>query len=222
MKTSFALSAMAAAVAALPTDSRQCSSVRQNANFDDLTGVPGLIFNPIPEPYQGLLFQGADFLTVIRTGTGLLPGVVPHSGDNMAAINVVTQLSGTPMLTTNYASSNIESFQLESFYYGCVLQLANRATAVPIACNIYITGYKGSDNTVSASQQVCSQSYSYNLTSMLGLQQQAFGRLNDCAHKDIQVAVIQFDLQGGLSAADALSGLVIDDVMFSTKAKSCK
>jgi hypothetical protein len=140
----------------------------------------------------------------------------------MAAINVVTQLSGTPMLTTNYASSNIESFQLESFYYGCVLQLANGATAVPIAFNINITGYKGSDNTVSASQQVCSQSYSYNPTSMLGLQQQAFGRFDDCAHKDIQFAVIQFDLQGGLSAADALSGLVIDDVKFSTKAKSCK
>jgi hypothetical protein len=227
MKTSFAISAIAAVAAAVPTGSKPktCPAVSQNANFDDLTGVAGLIFNPIPTPYKGLLFQGAQYTTIVRTspvlGTGLVPGVVPHSGTNYAGINVASQLAGTPMLTTNYASSNVESFRLESFYFGCVVQLANGATAVPTDCNINVTGYKGSDNTISASEQVCSQSYSYHPTTALGLQQQAFGRFDDCANKDIQFAVIQFDLEGGMSAVDALSALLLDDVKFSTKAKTC-
>ncbi|KAF2127399.1 hypothetical protein P153DRAFT_358991 [Dothidotthia symphoricarpi CBS 119687] len=221
MKTSFTLAALTVAAVAAPTSVKKCSSVSQNANFDDLTGVPGVILNTIPTPYKGLLYQGTAFTTVVRTGTTVQPGVTPHSGLNYGAINVASQLSGTPMLTTNYASSKIESFQLESFYFGCVLQLGQGATAVPTACNINVTGYKGSDNTVSASKQVCSQSYSYNPTSILGLQQQAFGSFSDCAKKDIQFAVIQFSLPGGMAAANPLSALVIDDVKYSTKASSC-
>jgi hypothetical protein len=221
MKTSFALSAIAAVAAAAPTTSKVCPNVPRDANFDDLTGVPGLIFNPIPIPYMGLLFQGAQFTTIVRTGTGLVPGVVPHSGNNYAGINVASQLGGTPMLTTNYPSSNIASFQLESFYFGCVVQLANGATAVPTACNINVTGYKGNDNTVSSSTQVCSQSYSYNPTTALSLQQQAFGKFDDCAWKDLQFAVITFTLPGGMSAASPLSALLLDDIKYSTKAKSC-
>ncbi|KAJ8112452.1 hypothetical protein OPT61_g5179 [Boeremia exigua] len=227
MKTSFALSALVATVAALPTALKPkiCPAVPQNANFDDLRGLPGSIFNSIPTPYKGLLFQGAQYTSVLRTspllGTGLVPGVAPNSGNNYAGIQVVSQLSGTPMLTVNYASSNIESFQLDSFYFGCVIQLANGVTAIPSACKINVTGYKGTDNNVAAGQQVCSQSYSYTPASALGRQQQTFGRFSNCAGKDIQYAVVQFDLEGAAGALDVLSGLVLDDVKYSTKAKKC-
>lgn len=220
MKTSFALSALAATVAAVPTGTKQCSRVSQNANFDDLTGIPGNAFNTIPTPYKGLLYQGQTFSTVVKTG-GLLPGVAPHSGVNYAVIGLPTMLAGTPMLSTNYPESNIASFQLESFYFGCVIQLANGATAVPSACDINITGYKGSDNTVAASQQVCSQSYQYNPTTALALQQQAFGKFSDCAGKDIQFATIQFTLPGGSAALGPLSSLTLDDIKYSTVAKTC-
>jgi hypothetical protein len=219
MKISFTLSAIVAAVAAVPTGPKQCPFVPRNADFDDLPQIPGTVLNPIPTPYKGLLFQGATYATFVRTG--LLPGVEPHSGNNYAAIGVASELGGTPMLTTNYQSSKIQSFQLESFYFSCLVQALNGATAVPSACNINVSGYKGSDNTVSASQQVCSQSYSYNPSTALGPQQQAFGKFDDCAHKDIQFAVIQFSLPGGLSVANPLSGLVLDDIKYSTKAKRC-
>jgi hypothetical protein len=219
MKTSFALSAIAAVAAAVPTGSKQCPAVSQNANFDDLS--PALLaFTPIPTPYKNLLYQGITYSTVLSTG-GLLPGVAPHSGTNYAGIGLQSMLGGTPMLTTNYPSSNIESFQLQSFYFGCIVQLSNGATAVPAECNINVTGYKGNDNTVSASKQVCSQTYSYNPTTILGLQQQAFGKFDDCAHKDIQFAVIQFSLPGGFSAANPLTAVLLDDIKYTTKAKSC-
>lgn len=220
MKTVLILSAIVAAVAAVPVDPKQCPSVQQNANFDDLLQIPGSVLNPIPVPYKGLFFQGATYATVISTG--LLPAIPPHSGKNYAAVGVASEtLGGTAMLTTNYPSSNTTSFQLQSFYFGCVLQALNGATAAPAACNINISGYKGSDNTVSASQQVCSQSYSYNPTTSLGVQQQAFGQFDDCAGKDIQFAVIQFSFVGGMSAANPLAGLVLDDIKYLIKTKSC-
>jgi len=223
MKSTFAVAALASVAAAIPTHPQTCPRTSQNANFDDLEGgLPGSIVNPIPTPYKGLLFQGITYTTVINTGTGLQPGIAPHSGANYGAINVLSQLQGTPMITANYPESKISSFQLESFYYACVVQLATGAAAIPTECNINVTGYQGSDNAVAASKQVCSQSYNYNPTTPLAVQQQTFGKFNDCWGKDLQFAVIQFDLTGGISALDALSALVIDDVKFSTVAKDCK
>ena len=60
------------------TPAPTCNAVQRNANFDDLTGVPGSELNPIPDPYMGLFFQGFDFVTVVQTNVA--PGVVPHSG----------------------------------------------------------------------------------------------------------------------------------------------
>jgi hypothetical protein len=120
---------------------------------------------PIPTLYKNLYYQGISFATTVLAG--VTPEIVPHSGTKFAAIGLPDMLRGTSMLTTNYPSSNIESFQLESFYYGCVIQVLNGDTAVPTVCTINVTGYKGSDNTVADSQQVCSQTYSYNPTTML-------------------------------------------------------
>jgi hypothetical protein len=219
MKTSFVTGAMVAAAAAAPSAPKQCPSVPRNANFDDLTPLPLVAATPVPTPYMGLLFQAVDFFTT--SNPGFLPGIAPHSGKNFGGIGLQSQLRGTPMLTTNYPSSNIQSLQLESFYFACVVQAANSATAVPTACNIYVTGYTGNDNTVSASKQVCAQSYSYNPTTALAVQQMAFGKFDDCAKKDLQFATIQFNLPGGSTALGPLSALVIDDVKYSTKAKSC-
>lgn len=48
-----------------------------NANFDDLTGIPGTATNAIKVPYKGLYYQGFQFADVLQTN--LLPGPVPHS-----------------------------------------------------------------------------------------------------------------------------------------------
>lgn len=130
-------------------------------------------------------------------------------------------LAGTPMLTTNYANSKIASFSLENLYFGCTTQLANGATALPSACNVQITGYRGSDNSVSNAQQVCSKQLQYNPSTTLGAQQMAFSGNIFSACKDIQFAVVTFSPPGGAAATAPLVGLLIDDVKYSTKAKKC-
>jgi hypothetical protein len=40
--------------------------------------------------------------------------------------------------------------------------------------------------------------------------------------KDLSFATIQFSPPGGVSATDALTALIIDDVKYSTKSKDCK
>jgi hypothetical protein len=54
------------------------NAVQRDATFDDLTGVPGVEFNPIPDPYMGLYYQGFDFTTIVETDVA--PGIIPHSG----------------------------------------------------------------------------------------------------------------------------------------------
>ncbi|KAI5362756.1 hypothetical protein Slin14017_G064370 [Septoria linicola] len=191
----------------------------QLANFDDLTGIPGSIVNDIPTPYKGLDYVGIGFTTVISTGTGLQPGISPHSGLNYAAINLLTQQQGTPTLTTYYPGSNIDSFDLESFYFGCVVQLATGAAAVPTACNVQITGYKGSDNSVSNAKQVCSQQFQYNPTTAIATVEQAFSGPVSKNCKNLDFAIVTFSLEGGSAALQSLGALVLDDIKYSTCSK---
>jgi hypothetical protein len=185
---------------------------------------------------MGLNYQAFGFVETILTG--LLPGVVPHSGKKYAlmalwysyqfipltnysrryaASGVVGQTTkGTPMFTTNYPESKIQRFDLQSFYFACVLNTANGATAVPTPCNIQITGYQGSDNSVSNAKQVCSQQFQYNPTTILGSQQQAFSRqVNNC-FKNLQFAIVTYTLPGGLSAANAALAILLDDIKYTT------
>ncbi|THV94939.1 hypothetical protein D6D25_09285 [Aureobasidium pullulans] len=200
------LLALAATVAAVPTSKQpSCPAVSQNANFDDLTALPLVNLSPVPTPYKGLYFQAFDFATVIQTG--LLPGPVPHSG---------LQLQGTPMITTNYQDSKTKSFDLKDFYFSCVLNLGQGATALNQACNVEVTGYQGSDNSVSNAKQVCSQQFQFNPSSALAVQQLAYsGPVKGC--EDIQFAVFTFSVPGGEAAVNTLNGLVIDDVRVNTR-----
>ncbi|THZ14211.1 hypothetical protein D6C91_07438 [Aureobasidium pullulans] len=209
------LLALAATVAAVPTSKQpSCPAVSQNANFDDLTALPLVNLSPLPTPYKGLYFQAFDFATVIQTG--LLPGPVPHSGSNYAFANLVSELQGTPMITTNYQDSKTKSFDLKDFYFSCVLNLGQGATALNQACNVEVTGYQGSDNSVSNAKQVCSQQFQFNPSSALAVQQLAYsGPVKGC--EDIQFAVFTFSVPGGEAAVNTLNGLVIDDVRVNTR-----
>lgn len=126
-------------------------------------------------------------------------------------------LAGTPMLTTNYQDSRTQSFSLESFYFGCVTTAA-ALTSVPSACDVTVTGYRGSDNSVSNAKQICSQQFQFNPSTILGTQQQAFsGKVKGC--DNIQFAIITFSPPGGLKATSEAQSLLIDNVKFSTCSK---
>ena len=124
------------------------------------------------------------------------------------------------MLTTFYQDSKVDAFDLESFYFGCVIGLAQGATAVPNACNIQITGYRGSDNSVANAQQVCAQQFQYNPSTALGPQQQAFsGPVKKC-FKDLQFATVTFTPPGGQALIASRLALLLDDIKYETK--QCK
>lgn len=75
-----------------------------------------------------------------------------------------------------------------------------------------MTGYRGSDNTLSASTQVCSHQFHYLPSTNVGVQQQAFsGLIGDCGA--LQFVVVTFVPPGGLSATSPALALVIDDVV---------
>ena len=121
-------------------------------------------------------------------------------------------LQGTPLISTHYPSSPAARFSPQSFYFGCTLNLLNAAAAPPTECLISLAGYRGSDNTVAASSPVCSQQFYYLPSTALGPQQMAFsGPLLPC-FQDIQFAVVQFDLPGGMSALDPALVLAVDDL----------
>lgn len=96
--------------------------------------------------------------------------------------------------------------------------LGQGAAAIPAACNIQVTGYQGSDNSVSNAKQICSRQFQYNPTTALGTVEQAFsGKINGC--KDLSFAIVTFSPPGGLAATSPLLAVVLDDIKYSTCSK---
>lgn len=133
-----------------------------------------------------------------------------------AVADVISEASGTPMITTNYQGGpapGAELFSPKSLYFSCTIQAGNGATDPSTACDISITGYRGPDNSVSTATQVCSQQFQYNPTSAIGVQQQAFGQFN-AACSDLNFLLIQFSLPGGEAALDPTLALELDDFKY--------
>jgi hypothetical protein len=119
------------------------------------------------------------------------------------------------MLTVNYPNSIIKSFSMKSFYFGCAMNLLNGGAAVPTACIITFTGYKGSDNSVSDSQQVCSREFQYNPSSALGPQEMSFSQtIVGCT--EIQFGIFTFSPPGGSAATAPDLGLALDGIVYET------
>ena len=124
------------------------------------------------------------------------------------------------MLTVYYPNSKVNSFDLDSFYFGCVLNLGQDAAAVPNACNIEFTGYQGADNSVSNAKQVCSQLLQYNPSSILQAQQMAFSRQVKSCFNNLQFIIITFSTPGGQPLLNTDLALLLDDIKYDTK--TCK
>lgn len=173
----------------------------------------------MPTPEANLLFQA--FLIVTADVAGLPTeqiGLVPHSSPNYAVTsNQGTTTSGQALVSTNYEGSTAKEVDLYSFYFGCSVNVDNPAGNPPQACSVTVTGYKGSDNTVANSQEVVAQTFEYNPTTALGLQQLAFtGSLNPL-FKGLQFFTFQFQTEDVVLNADL--ALALDDV--SVQVRGC-
>lgn len=55
-------------------------------------------------------------------------------------ISLTQLVAGTPLITTNYENSNVTSFTLQDFYYGCAINLGQGFIGLPASCLISVTG----------------------------------------------------------------------------------
>ena len=98
------------------------------------------VLDTVPVPYQNLNFSSFNFQ---EAGTaGIAPGVVPQSAPNYAA-NGPLDPSRTPMFTIQ--GTNTTSFDLESFYYGCLAPTEVSNVQVSTNCTFTATGFKASN-----------------------------------------------------------------------------
>lgn len=83
-------------------------------------------------------------MSLVQTsGLQSLAIVEPNSPDNYAAyskLDVATVAQGQPSMTTTYADSTIDRFDLKSVYYGCALGTQESVLGVPQSCVVSIKG----------------------------------------------------------------------------------
>lgn len=131
------------------------------------------------------------------------------------------------MLSVHYDNSSVDSFGLDSFYFGCVKYLATGA-ATPVACNIQIAAYHAPTNSPyhGGAKRVCNQIWQYKPHSKEVASALLYSgdRILPCWKEALQLAVFTATPVGDLYAAPGAKGtdlaLVLDDIKYSTY--SCK
>jgi hypothetical protein len=150
--------ALLAAASALP-QTKSWNALQQVARFDNDVGIPAVAVDPVGI-YLDIYWQG---MTLVNTG-GLQDsvGVTPNSRPNYAAFSALataTITEGQPSMMTNYEDSTIDHFDLQSFYYGCVVASQASIIGVPVSCTVSIKGYTDD----AAQHLVASQSFGYTV-----------------------------------------------------------
>ncbi|KAK6223869.1 hypothetical protein LQW54_000013 [Pestalotiopsis sp. IQ-011] len=125
---------IATIVSANPLDKRATS---QTNNFDDVQGTRLNLVNASFGPSKGLYYKGIGLTEIFDKG-GPLQAVSAQSKPNVLAYGKLDKLSDPyPYITSKYSGST-GTFDLQSFYYGCIL--GNLAGS----CTIFLAGYKNS------------------------------------------------------------------------------
>ena len=155
---------MAATAAALPNKSpiTYYSAFLQLARFDNLSGPPVAI-KEIGQ-YLDIDFKGIFLIPTLNLPGH--PGVPPNTPSNMAGftlVNPVSLLKGPPAMSVNYPDSTVDFFDLESFWYGCVLPTQETVASSPISCDITVTGF----SDIAGEQQVCKQTFQFRVDGLV-------------------------------------------------------
>ena len=103
--------------------------------FDHLTPGPVVAANTVPVPYDGLNFT--SFIYQNAGTVGLAQGVVPNSG----AIYIANGPLGptrTPGLSIK--GTTTKSFDLQSFFYGCLIATETGQAQLATSCTFSVSG----------------------------------------------------------------------------------
>ncbi|KAI9719760.1 MAG: hypothetical protein M1812_003248 [Candelaria pacifica] len=151
MKSSLAglLSVLSFAIAS-PTSSPKSGLSSQEilATYDDVTVIPAAGELQQVGVYKGLSYPAFNFLTPGVNGVAIT-GVVPQSSPNTIATGVNENLvfGTTAQITRNYTGSKVKYFDLEYFYFGCVVNTAETVASAPEMCTVSVTGFLPGSNT---------------------------------------------------------------------------
>jgi len=208
------------------TNGKTCkayATTAEFAQFEDLSGTPGSSTNAIPVPYKRLAYTGFTSANVFDLGLGLQPGVAPQSRPNYIVSRSGTN-GGVAYLTSNFPTTTPETkVSLKNFWYGCSQATLLGLLPTAAGCTITVRGYTGKTNVVSASKQICSQTFTYKPTSILGLigtsKATYSGAVNSkCTNADyftFSYAPTGGNLLGGLLSTG--TALVLDNVRYDVR-----
>lgn len=121
------------------TNTPSCAQIL--ATFDDKSSLPAVSeLNPVGI-YNGLNYQGFD---VLQAGLLGINAVTAESGINVAANSIVGDiLQGSPA----FIAATVSTFDLQSLYFGCVVNTLESAVSVPEECTIAFTAFKKGSST---------------------------------------------------------------------------
>jgi hypothetical protein len=104
---------------------------RYVSTFDDLEPVLGQVALQQVGPYNGLDYNGLALVELGIIGD-IDTGVIPKSAPNAAYYGQVTDLLyGPANITTDYEGSVTESFDFESFWFGCTKDTVETVSRAP-------------------------------------------------------------------------------------------
>lgn len=84
---------------------------------------------------------------------GTIPtGVIPFTKTNAVAAPIVPFLGQQSVIQTTYPGSVAASFDLNEFYFGCVLGTVQNLISAPINCKVAIGGYNKAGKRVGFAQ----------------------------------------------------------------------
>ena len=156
-----------------------------------------------------LIISPSDLITLGLDGTTVI-GVNPRSSPNVGAYSDrSTALDGDapPKITTQYVGSVTDTFDFDSFYFGCVLATGEAVGSLPKPCTVTVVGYK-------ASIEVARQDFEFDPGTLTANVDMVKAELND-KFRGIDTAT--FDTEGGElgSVESVLVATLLDDLKYT-------
>jgi hypothetical protein len=95
-----------------------------------------------------------------------------------------------------------------------MLSLAQGIVEPAMQCDVHVTGYTGRTNVIDNAKEVCSQTFTYRPSGVLGTQTMALGKFHQCRGKKIDFMTISYSIPGQLSLVNTVLGVAIDDFRY--------
>jgi hypothetical protein len=143
----------AVSASALPQSQLLTAKTSYITTFEDLPDpVPAVVITPVGVVNQ-TRFQGMNLGQSLGVGLLGVPPNTPRNFITFSGLGLSSTLEGRPSMLAKYDNSRVESFDLDSFFYGCTSVVGTSTGAIPVRCTITINGYKDDAGTQFVGQQ---------------------------------------------------------------------